>query len=189
MDPINLCETCTKADKSCPVWVPNMSVSNCAEHSYYLPPPVASDKPKPVYSYRPDGDHTKSLCRQCTLAPMCEGKRLNRLVFKCDTHEPVFRPLNPVSQTPDAVEETLAERGATYGDANYQFTLAQAMKDNMRLLSGDEWLMLPAVARESLDMIVHKMSRVICGDHTHADSWHDIAGYAKLAEKAVCKDG
>ena len=33
---------------------------------------------------------------------------------------------------------------------------------------------------EALDMIAHKIARIINGDPDYADSWHDIAGYAKL---------
>ena len=33
---------------------------------------------------------------------------------------------------------------------------------------------------EALEMIAHKIGRIINGDHSYSDSWHDIAGYAKL---------
>lgn len=29
-------------------------------------------------------------------------------------------------------------------------------------------------------MIAHKLGRIINGDPNYSDSWHDIAGYAKL---------
>ena len=34
--------------------------------------------------------------------------------------------------------------------------------------------------QESLDMICHKIARIVNGDPDYADSWVDIAGYAKL---------
>lgn len=34
--------------------------------------------------------------------------------------------------------------------------------------------------QEALDMICHKIGRIINGDPDYADSWHDIAGYAQL---------
>jgi hypothetical protein len=34
--------------------------------------------------------------------------------------------------------------------------------------------------REALDMIAHKIGRILNGDPNYADSWVDIAGYAKL---------
>lgn len=39
--------------------------------------------------------------------------------------------------------------------------------------------------REALDMIFHKIGRIVCGDPNYADSWHDIAGYAKLVENRL----
>jgi hypothetical protein len=34
---------------------------------------------------------------------------------------------------------------------------------------------------ESLDMILHKIGRIIAGDASFQDHWDDIAGYAKIA--------
>lgn len=34
--------------------------------------------------------------------------------------------------------------------------------------------------QEALDMICHKIGRILNGDPDYADSWHDIAGYAQL---------
>lgn len=34
--------------------------------------------------------------------------------------------------------------------------------------------------QEALDMIAHKIGRIVNGDPDYADSWVDIAGYAKL---------
>ena len=34
--------------------------------------------------------------------------------------------------------------------------------------------------REALFMIAHKIGRIVNGDPWYADSWVDIAGYAKL---------
>lgn len=36
--------------------------------------------------------------------------------------------------------------------------------------------------QEALDMIFHKVGRIVNGDPDYADSWHDIAGYAKLID-------
>ena len=33
---------------------------------------------------------------------------------------------------------------------------------------------------EALDMIAHKIARILNGDPNHHDHWHDIAGYATL---------
>ncbi len=33
---------------------------------------------------------------------------------------------------------------------------------------------------EALEMVCHKIGRIVNGDPDYSDSWHDIAGYAKL---------
>lgn len=81
-----------------------------------------------------------------------------------------------------SVDETLDERGVRYGTFVYQAELAQKLKDacvvhamnRKNELAADQW--------EALEMILHKVARIINGDPDHVDSWHDIAGYAKLVE-------
>ena len=41
---------------------------------------------------------------------------------------------------------------------------------------------LTHVQREMLDMITSKIARIIAGDHNEPDHYHDIGGYALLAE-------
>jgi hypothetical protein len=50
----------------------------------------------------------------------------------------------------------------------------------MRLAGG--WGSLRADQREALEMIATKIGRILNGNRDHIDSWHDIAGYAKLIE-------
>lgn len=45
------------------------------------------------------------------------------------------------------------------------------------------------VHAEALDMILHKIGRIVAGDPMHADHWHDIAGYALLAEEGCHTEG
>ena len=53
----------------------------------------------------------------------------------------------------------------------------------MRITPG--WHDLQPYQRESLEMIQHKVARILNGDPTYADSWHDIAGYAMLVEQLL----
>jgi hypothetical protein len=80
------------------------------------------------------------------------------------------------------LEETLEERGKRYG----RFTdHAQVTQDLKRVAANhlrSTGLLLAADQQEALDMIFHKIARIVCGDPNYADSWHDIAGYAKLVE-------
>ena len=80
-----------------------------------------------------------------------------------------------------SVEATLVERGNRYGDFTGHAGISQALQDVMRTTPG--WERLDAVKREALTIIVHKIARVLNGDPEYADNWHDIQGYAKLAEE------
>jgi hypothetical protein len=78
------------------------------------------------------------------------------------------------------VEETLDARAQDYGKFKDGAALMQGIK---RLISeharvhdktfaDDQW--------EALEMIVHKMARIVNGNPDKVDSWVDIAGYATL---------
>lgn len=78
------------------------------------------------------------------------------------------------------VSDTLRERGERYGDfAGHAYT-AQYLQDVMR--EHNNWYRLDFVKRQSLTMIVDKIARILNGDPEYKDNWHDIQGYAKLAE-------
>lgn len=77
-----------------------------------------------------------------------------------------------------SIETTLAERAARYGEYYQVARLAQALKYELR--AGPSWRQLGDAQRESLEMICKKLARIVNGDPTYADSWHDIAGYALL---------
>lgn len=78
------------------------------------------------------------------------------------------------------IEETLAERGARYGDFTNHAHMAQNLQDVMRDCSG--WRQLDLVKRQALTVIADKIARILSGDPEYKDNWHDIQGYAKLAE-------
>lgn len=85
----------------------------------------------------------------------------------------------------DNVLTTLSERGSTHGDFTENGKVMQSMKALWRAHPG--WDRLTPVQCEVLDMIALKVGRVLCGDPNFKDHWHDIAGYAKLAEER-CKE-
>lgn len=72
---------------------------------------------------------------------------------------------------------TLAERGARYGKFKDHAEISQALKAVMWRANCHR--MLPDQV-EALEMIVHKIARILNGDPNYADSWVDIAGYAQL---------
>lgn len=78
----------------------------------------------------------------------------------------------------DDVNKILAERGSTYGDFSDNSAISRVLKDTMSGYAG--WGRLTNVQREALDMIAHKISRILAGDPNFKDHWDDIAGYATL---------
>lgn len=81
------------------------------------------------------------------------------------------------------IEKILAEREKTHGDFNVHSFIAQELKGCLREQKG--WVLLNPQKREALEMICHKMARVLAGNSNHPDHWHDIAGYATLVAKSL----
>lgn len=78
----------------------------------------------------------------------------------------------------DATEQLITERGSRYGKFKDGAEIMQGLKDVMREVDG--WRNLTPSQREALDMIQHKIGRILNGDPNYDDSWKDIAGYATL---------
>ena len=78
-------------------------------------------------------------------------------------------------------DNTLAKRGERYGKFEHHALISQNLKDTMA--ANDGWSRLKSNQKEALEMIAHKIARILNGDPNYADSWHDIAGYATLVDK------
>lgn len=76
------------------------------------------------------------------------------------------------------IQETLAERGKNYGTFEKHAMICQTLKSVIRGFSGTK--KYADDQQEAIDMICHKLARIINGNADHIDSWHDIAGYATL---------
>lgn len=83
----------------------------------------------------------------------------------------------------DSIEATLAERGKTYGDFTDHAWVTQKLKNVMK--AHPNWGRLEDIHKEALEMIVHKIGRVLNGNPNYADNWHDIEGYARLVYERV----
>lgn len=78
------------------------------------------------------------------------------------------------------INDTLKERGARYGafvdharvSQKLKRIIYKELKAQKKSLTADQW--------EALDMICHKIGRIVVGDADYDDSWRDIAGYAML---------
>lgn len=79
-----------------------------------------------------------------------------------------------------AVYSTLAERGSRYGDFAEHARITQNLKRAMQ--DSPNWHGLSDDKKEALEMVVHKISRILNGDPNYQDSWHDIIGYTRLVE-------
>ena len=83
------------------------------------------------------------------------------------------------------VEDTLAERGAVYGDYSDglvdRATIMAVLKEAHIKAHGHE---MPGIHQGMLWDIVNKLCRLAVTPD-HVDSWHDIIGYATLAEQIV----
>jgi hypothetical protein len=91
-----------------------------------------------------------------------------------------------VKQSVSAVDKTLAERGLRYGDFTDHAMQCQELQDCMR--SNENWEALDAVKKQALTVIADKIARILTGDPEYKDNWHDIQGYAKLAEDRCAED-
>lgn len=85
--------------------------------------------------------------------------------------------------SPDAseggeIEGVLRERGDRYGPFENHAKITQQLKDVMRAEPG--WDRLTYPQREALEMVAHKIGRMLNGDPTYEDNVVDILGYSDL---------
>jgi hypothetical protein len=85
----------------------------------------------------------------------------------------------------DAVQSTLAEREKTHGNFTDNAKVMQGLKDVCHM--SPNWIRMSYVQREAIDMICHKLGRILSGDPSHPDHWLDIQGYARCAWERLPK--
>lgn len=81
------------------------------------------------------------------------------------------------------IDKTLKERGARYGEFPEHAYVTQELKRTLH--DNVNWGGLADDQKEALDMVMHKVGRIINGDPNYIDSWTDIIGYARLVEKRL----
>ena len=79
------------------------------------------------------------------------------------------------------INETLAERQKTHGEFKSHAEISQKLKMVLRERGGG----LSDMQREGLDMILHKVARILNGNPNHKDHWDDISGYATLVSRSL----
>ena len=82
------------------------------------------------------------------------------------------------------IQDTLNSRAKTHGSFIDNGFIMQTLKNVMRN-HGKNWQNLPLEQREALEMIQHKIGRILSGNPTEPDHWRDIAGYASLIENIL----
>jgi len=78
----------------------------------------------------------------------------------------------------ETTEQLLVERHKTHGSFKDNAQTMQALKRICHV--SRNWGMMNDVRKESVEMICHKLGRILSGDPSFQDHWDDIAGYAKL---------
>jgi hypothetical protein len=86
------------------------------------------------------------------------------------------------------IENVLSERGDRYGPFTGHALVTQDLKRVVALHLAARNKRLSPSQQEALDMIFHKIGRIVNGDPNYSDSWIDIAGYATLVVKILDKE-
>lgn len=82
-----------------------------------------------------------------------------------------------------SIDNVLEERKKTHGEFKNHAAIAQSLKSMMKI--GSNWDSLPDDMKEALEMIQHKVARILNGNPEVKDHWTDIIGYATLVEKRL----
>jgi hypothetical protein len=77
-----------------------------------------------------------------------------------------------------SAKKLINKREKTHGSFSENAKVSQGIKECYHNSVG--WPDLPNDAKESLDLIATKISRILSGNHSEKDHWDDIAGYAEL---------
>jgi hypothetical protein len=81
------------------------------------------------------------------------------------------------------IEQILEQRGNQYGAFPEHARVTQNIKRAME--DSEHWVELSDDKREALEMIAHKIGRILSGNPEYKHSWTDIIGYARLIEEKL----
>ena len=76
------------------------------------------------------------------------------------------------------IQEVLRAKGQHYGDFLNHARITQNIK--RALVDSKNWEELPDAMKESLEMVAHKIGRLLNGNPLYKDSWIDMIGYLQL---------
>ena len=81
------------------------------------------------------------------------------------------------------IESILEEREATYGAFEKHANISQKLKEILH--QTPNWYRLKSDQQEALEMVMHKVARILNGDPDYEDSWDDIGGYTQLVSQRL----
>lgn len=84
------------------------------------------------------------------------------------------------------MNELLESRKSRYGSFREQAELAQTIKDAMKMSAN--WDILQGYQKEGLEMVAHKIARMLNGDSLYEDNLVDIIGYTQRILECTRED-
>lgn len=96
-------------------------------------------------------------------------------------------PRNPVVNDPEltGIDAILAERGNRYGEFSEHARITQNIKKAM--IDSRNWDSLSDDKKECLEMLSHKIGRILNGDPAYIESYRDMIGYTQLVVNNLMK--
>jgi hypothetical protein len=88
----------------------------------------------------------------------------------------------------DSIKQILVDRGERYGPFIGHAKIAQQLKTVIKEALELRHKSLADDQQEGLEMICHKIARIVNGDSNYIDSWLDISGYAQLITNRLIKE-
>jgi hypothetical protein len=97
-----------------------------------------------------------------------------------EVSRPIVNPEITMESDGTSVDNVLNDRAKDYGKFIEGAEIMQMLKRLVHNYIEQRQTPLAFDQREAIDMIIHKMGRIINGNPDKVDHWVDIAGYAKL---------
>lgn len=136
-----------------------------------------SDKIRKYFRKHPDADVPKVAAKFEAPKPMTYKLRKQ---VQDEWQPPALVPVPEVPSNSTDVDETLDNRAQDYGKFIEGAEIMQRLKRIVHNYIEKRGTPLAFDQCEAIDMIIHKLGRIINGNPDKVDSWVDIAGYAKL---------
>jgi len=121
-----------------------------------------------------------AICRRLKVSPGYVSTLKKRMAHRAEEPKPGEFIEVEGAKSISEIDAILNERGSRYGSFVGHAEITQSFKRTAYEFAERVGNKFAADQIEALDMIFHKLGRILNGDPNYADSWLDIAGYAKL---------